>query len=141
VAKESRENGLLPVLALGLEAAPIAFDPQLKNETIALATGAYPTPARPAEPGSFDSVSPTASESWYEVLGWDAAVLASAALDKFPLARVDDARIVSELHKKARDALARAKVELRSTGHSGFAGGQQLPRNFRVLHSPRKSRR
>jgi hypothetical protein len=127
-ARESSARGFRPALALGLEAAPLYFDDQLSNEKIALACGDYPRS---------DGAKPI---PWFEALGRDAARLGAAAVEQFPLAVVDDARIVSKLHKEARDALSRAKVELLTTHHTGFGGAQSLPRDLRVLHSTGRAR-
>jgi hypothetical protein len=128
-ARESEAHGYRPVLALSLESAPLFFDARIANEKVALSCGDYP------------KNDPKKQLPWFEALGWDAAKLAAKALEGFPLAVVDDARIVSDLHKKARDALSQARVDLFTTHHTGFGGAQRLPRDLRVLHSERKPRR
>jgi hypothetical protein len=46
-----------------------------------------------------------AAPSWFEVLGRDAALLATAALARFPVDHVEEGAKVEELHRRARAAL------------------------------------
>ena len=129
VIREANRHGLRPTLALGLRAASLVNQLELPNRLVWVSAGAFPNVARTA----------SAPRSWYEALGHDAALLAQTALLGFPSEAVDDARIVAELHRRARDRLRSASVDLITTERRGFGGGHQLERSLRTqVHAPRR---
>jgi hypothetical protein len=65
----------------------------------------------------------------------DAGTLVKRALVRLPPQRVDDARLVSRLHRLARDELRRAEADLSTTERRGFDAEQRLPRTLRVVES------
>jgi len=130
VLAEIAASGLRPVLALGLDCAELLASVESRYATLAPGSGKFPR-AGSALAGDTRAVPP----NWYEVLGHDAAVLARAALQRFPLERVDDAKAVAKLHAKARDELAHAKAKLWSSESPGFNGQQVLPRSWTTFGS------
>lgn len=119
VIRETNRYGLRATLALGPEAASLASQLDSPSRMIWVSTGGFPGSARAGSP-----------RSWYEALGHDAALLAQTALLGFPDDAVDDARIVAELHTRARDRLRSASIDLLTTERRGFGGGHQLERSL-----------
>lgn len=121
--------------ALGLESAVLLAEAEASGTTIFVRAGTFP-PDIGASPGEA-----SAADRWYEALGRDAARLAQSALAPFPSETVDDARIVAELHTRARDRLLSTTVKLETSHQDGFAGQHQLPRELRpVVGKGRNSR-
>jgi hypothetical protein len=118
VIREANRYGLRTVLALGPQAASLVSQLELQNHLIWVSAGDFPNVTRTDSP----------PRSWYEALGRDAALLAQTALLGSPNDAVDDARIVAELHTRARDRLRSASVDLITTERRGFDGGHQLAR-------------
>jgi hypothetical protein len=103
--------------ALGLDASHVFST--LGRPALVLKAGAYP-----------DEVP---EGGWYEALGYDAGTLAARALEALPEEGVARGEDVSALRVRARDALAVAEAELRTSGARGFGGARILPRELRVL--------
>jgi len=70
---------------------------------------------------------------WYEALGHDAALLARAALQGFSDGRVDDGRVVRELHARAERALGTAEAPLWTTDSRGFSEARVLARTLTIV--------
>lgn len=132
VARESHETGRRVTLGLGLEAGEVFGELEPLQPRFALAAGSFPHRPGVAAPESQQKLVAQSGHapSWYTTLGHDAAALARAALADFALERVDDARIVSDLHRRAKERLAVVEAELWSTEHKGFAGKRVLPRTL-----------
>lgn len=129
---ETRRAGQSFEFALGLESAVLATDPLSTVPMVFVRAGAFPGEAVPS--------SRDMPNDWYEALGQDAAALAARALAPFPSETVDDARIVAELHTRARDRLLSTTVKLRTSHQDGFAGQHHLPRELRpVVRAARKN--
>jgi hypothetical protein len=77
--------------------------------------------------------------SWDAALGHDAALLASAAIADFALERVDDARAVSELHRRAQKNLATVRAALWTTEKKGFEGRRRLERKLTIASLSKKN--
>src|SRR4029079_11142656 len=71
--------------------------------------------------------------SWFEALGHDAALVASAALADFALDRIDDKGAVFALHWRAQGRLLHAEVALWTTRARGFGGVNVLSRRLDAL--------
>lgn len=112
--------------ALGLESAGLLPTAEASGTAIFVRAGAFP-------PGVGARADDGGARRWYEALGRDAANLAQSALAPFPSETVDDARIVAELHTKARDRLLSTTVKLETSHQDGFAGQHQLPRELRPV--------
>jgi hypothetical protein len=76
--------------------------------------------------------------SWFETLGRDAALLAAAALARFPTEHVEQQPKVDDLHRRARESLARAEADLWSTTTSGFKGHAAIERRLTTVPLPEK---
>lgn len=134
---ESLAAGVHPVLGLGLEAGELFADGLRQAPRLAVSTGAFPY--RPRQPASeamdrFRAALGT-TPGWFEVLGRDAAVLASSVFLSFPQERVEDARAVQKLHRLARDRLQAANVTLWSSEVGGFGGRRVLERKLGTISS------
>ncbi|HMJ14254.1 MAG TPA: hypothetical protein VK524_22720 [Polyangiaceae bacterium] len=130
VLQEFDKAGVRPRAVLDLECAELA--PGLaERDALVISTGAFPRVGNGAK-----HTDPT----WYEALGHDAASLGAAALANFSVERVDDARAVTALHARARNALASVRVKLWSSQSEGFAGGQQLARRLSVVEARQLSK-
>jgi hypothetical protein len=131
VIDETGRSGQSLEVALGLESASLAFDLPVSASPVFVRAGAFP--------GDGTEAGTDLPDDWYEALGRDAAVLAKRALAPFPSETVDDARIVAELHTRARDSLLSTTVKLLTSHQDGFAGQHQLPRELRpVVRAARK---
>ncbi|MCE7894475.1 MAG: hypothetical protein DYH12_33035 [Sorangiineae bacterium PRO1] len=132
VARETQESGRRVTLGLGLEAGEVFAELEPGQPRFALSAGAFPHRPGTAAPESQKKlvVQSGHAPSWYTTLGHDAAVLARQALSELPLERADDARVVAELHRRAKERLAVAEGELWSSEHAGFAGKRVLPRTL-----------
>jgi len=129
---ETRRAGQAFEFALGLESAALATDPLSTAPMVFVRAGAFPGEGVPS--------SRDMPNDWYEALGQDAAALAARALAPFPSETIDDARIVAELHTRARDRLLSTTVKLRTSHQDGFAGQHHLPRELRpVVRAARKN--
>jgi hypothetical protein len=111
---------LRPLVALGLEATPLAFASE-QSKLLFLRAGAFPDGKR---------AETNAPRHWFEALGRDAALLGQTALARFPSETIDDARVVKELHNRGRDALLSESVELFTTHASGFNRQHRLARKL-----------
>ncbi len=120
VLDELGNTGHEPLLAFGLESAPVALRRDLDARAMV------------AHAGRFPGAGSGAPRSWYEALGHDAASLADAALSGFPSETADDARIVADLHMRARDRLLSVAVDLWTSEQRGFGGQHQLARKIEV---------
>lgn len=132
VARESQETGRRLTLGLGLEAGEVFSELDPLQPRFALAAGSFPhrrgAPAAEAQQRLVEQSGH--APSWFTTLGHDAALLARVALGGFPLDRVDDARVVSELHQRAALELSRAQAPLWSSDKRGFSGARVLPRTL-----------
>lgn len=135
VARETQETGRRVTLGLGLEAGEVFDELEAPQPRFALATGSFPHRRGLAAPESQHKlvVQSGHAPSWFTTLGHDAAALARAALADFALDRVDDARAVSELHRRAAERLGQVEAELWSSEHRGFAGKRTLPRTLQTV--------
>lgn len=124
VVKESRAAGFSPSFGFALESATMFHERNVPTRRMALAAGVYPAPPKEGALG--------AGPSWFASLGHDAAVLAARAVANQPLERVDDRDAVRQLHRVAKERLARAEAELWTSASAGFAGGRELPRTLTV---------
>jgi hypothetical protein len=133
---EAVAAGLSPSLVLGLESAE-ADD--LPGRKIVVTGGRFPFGAHELRADERAWVERWgAAPSWFEVLGRDAALLAQAALARFPVDHVEEGGKVEELHRLARDNLARVEVDLWSTNASGFKGRAAIDRHLAALPLPEK---
>jgi hypothetical protein len=119
--------GSRPLLGLGLQCAELLSTLDTPHQRIAVGSGKFPLAA---ESGAERTRRPT---SWNAALGHDAALLASAAISDFALERVDDAREVAALHRRAQKQLASAEAALWTSERAGFAGGRQLVRTLQII--------
>ncbi len=129
VAHELRGAAFAPALVLGLEAAEFVYASDAPAGRFALGAGSFPSPKR------LDAAANPALPAldWYEALGHDAALLAQVALQGFPDGRVDDARVVRELHERAARALAAAHGALWTSEARGFSATHVLPRSLNIV--------
>jgi hypothetical protein len=116
--------GSRPLLAFGLECAELLTALETAHQRVAIASGKFPLPYQPGQ-----TARPT---TWHAALGHDAALLAAAAISDFALERVDDARDVAALHRRAQKNLAMAKAALWTSERAGFQAGRQLRRTLRI---------
>lgn len=132
VAREAAGSGRRVWLGLGLESAELLSASEVGSSRIAAAAGAFPYRASSPSPEDLKRfVARTGRPpSWYAAMGHDAAVLAQAAFKSFALERVDDARVVSQLHRQAQRELASVQVDLWTTDARGFGGARVLPRTI-----------
>jgi hypothetical protein len=130
-------------VGLGLECAELLATTEIPGPRVALGAGAFPHghAARSPEAQEKHVARTGRAPSWYTSLGYDAGVLARAALADFALEHVDDARVVAELHREAQKRLAVAEGELWTSGARGFAGKRVLDRNLEVLEPSPGERR
>jgi hypothetical protein len=138
VASELRGIAFSPPFALGLEAAEFVYSSEAPRQSFALGAGVFPSPKRPDAPEN----PALPALDWYEALGHDAALLTRAALDGFPDGRVDDIRVVRELHARAERALGTARASLWTSDARGFSESHVLPRTLTIVSSesqPKKS--
>jgi hypothetical protein len=125
---EATGFGLSLPLVIGLESADAG---ELPGRKMAISAGRFPFAFHELRADERAWVERWgAAPSWYEVLGRDAAILAASALSAFPLEHAEDSPKVDELHRKARDALARARADLWSTNATGFEGRALLDRTI-----------
>ncbi|MEP7050188.1 MAG: hypothetical protein ABJB12_07545 [Pseudomonadota bacterium] len=129
VARELRAASFAPLLALGLEGSEFVYAEDAPQARFALGAGRFPLPAR-TEAGDNPALPIL---DWYEALGHDAALLAKAALGGFPDDRVDDSRVVRELHARAERALSTAQAPLWTSGSRGFSEAHVLPRTLTIV--------
>jgi hypothetical protein len=130
-AAEMLSAGSSPLLVLGLEACDAPES--IPGRKMLVTAGRFPFAAHALAPDERAWVDRWGSPpSWYETLGHDSALLAAAALLDFPTERVDDSGAVSELHRRAKDTLLRARASLWSTVAPGFGGANVIPREFRA---------
>ena len=132
VARELREVGFSPGLALGLAAAEFVYSSDAPRQSFALGAGVFPSATR--SEGRSNSALPLVD--WYEALGHDAALLSKAALDGFPDGRVDDIRAVREACTLVRCArFATARASLWTSDARGFSEAHSLPRTLTIVSS------
>jgi hypothetical protein len=131
---ELARAGAKPLLAFGLECAELISELATAQPRFAVGAGKFPLrPADKSADGLQRWLERTGrAPSWAAALGHDAALLASAAIADFALERVDDAREVAALHRRAQQKLARARAELWTSEKKGFEGGRRLERKLRV---------
>lgn len=129
--------GVRPVLGFGLECAELLTALPTSHARFAVGAGAFPM--RDDAPDGMKRWRERTGRppTWASALGHDAAVLASAAIADFALTRVDDARAVSELHRRAQRNLARVKAALWTSERSGFEGGRRLARTLSIVSRQR----
>jgi hypothetical protein len=108
-------------LGLGLETSELCDELGIDPPPLAVGAGRFPR------------IRPEAPPGWFEALGHDAAELVEAALGGFPTERVDDARSVAELHRRAEAALLGVQADLWTTEQRGFGGTHQLARTWTVV--------
>jgi tetratricopeptide (TPR) repeat protein len=123
----ARAKRPLPI-GLGLDAAAAATrsDPL----AIALAPGAYPFEPNDPKLGAWLERNGT-TPSWFEALGHDAAVLASAALSQFPAVDYSGSNEVNVHHNAIRAALLRlSDVALWTSQSSRFDPELVIDRRF-----------
>jgi ABC-type branched-subunit amino acid transport system substrate-binding protein len=122
-----------PLLAFGLQCAELLSTLETPHQRIAIASGEFPLRSGSASEGMKRWRERTGRPpTWHAALGHDAALLAAAAISDFALERVDDAREVAALHRRAQKSLATAKAVLWTSDRTGFEGGRQLPRKLRI---------
>ncbi|HEY1532985.1 MAG TPA: hypothetical protein VGF76_03175, partial [Polyangiaceae bacterium] len=129
VARELRGVAFSPALALGLEASEFVYSSDAPRLRFALGAGSFPSAARVA--ATAGSALPPVD--WYEALGHDAALLAQVALEGFPDGRVDDGRVVRELHARAERALGAAQAPLWTSDSHGFSEAHVLSRALTIV--------
>ncbi|HEX3851978.1 MAG TPA: hypothetical protein VHW01_13495, partial [Polyangiaceae bacterium] len=117
VARELHDTGFTPLLALGLEASEFVYSSDAPRQRFALGAGSFPHAVR-LDAAASAALPPV---DWYEALGHDAALLAQVALEGFSDGRVDDGRVVHELHVRAERALASAQAPLWTSDSRGFS--------------------
>lgn len=128
-ATEVAAVGLAPLLVFGLESGEIADT--IPGKKLVVRAGRFPFDSRALADDERSWVERWGSPpSWYETLGRDVSLLASAALSNFPLERVDDEQAVAGLHLRAREALLHAEAPLWSTAARGFGGKNTVPREI-----------
>lgn len=127
------KKGIL--LGLGLESSEVFSSLDTREPRIALAAGTFPQKRGAKLPDvQRRFVDQTGrAPSWYTALGYDAGALARAALARFALDHVDDARVVADLHRDAEKRLAVAQAELWSTDARGFGKGRVLGRKLSTV--------
>jgi hypothetical protein len=129
--------GVRPVLGFGLECAELLTALPTQHARFAVGAGAFPMRDGAPEGMKRWRERTGRAPTWASALGHDAAMLASAAVADFALERVDDARAVSELHRRAQQNLARVKAALWTSERSGFEGGRRLARTLSVVSRQR----
>jgi hypothetical protein len=129
VARELRGVAFSPALALGLEASEFVYSSDAPRLRFALGAGSFPSAARVAVAAG-SALPPV---DWYEALGHDAALLAQVALEGFPDGRVDDGRVVRELHARAERALGTAQAPLWTSDSHGFSEAHVLSRALTIV--------
>jgi len=133
---------LKPALGLGFESAELFETLAQTRPVLTVAAGSFPYREQSAPPDMRRWVEASgAPPRWYEALGHDAARLASAALEGFPVARAEDTQAVSRLHRQARARLLSATAELWTSERRGFDGRQALARRIDVLPKDREPAR
>jgi hypothetical protein len=142
VVAEATAARLRPHLGFGLGCGELFVSLETKLAKSAVAVGHFPVSPDSNVPVSMQEWRRRtgAPPSWHHTLGHDAALLAAAALAQFPLERVEDARKVAALHRRARDELASATAALWSSQAQGFSGKRALERTPRVVSLPQPSR-
>jgi len=132
VSRELLASGRRLTLGLALDCGEVIGELDASQPRIAVGAGAFPLRKGSSAPASLTSFAEQSgrSPSWYAALGHDAAALAGAALASFALEHVDDARTVAELHRRARDELAKSEAELWTTQARGFAGQRAIQRKL-----------
>lgn len=133
--REATAIGLNPVWGVGFAAAELLPELPATKPVMVATSGSFPVMAsRPAPQDLRQWVARHgAPPSLHTALARDAAVLASAALQSFPLERVDEARAVADLHREARRRLASVQAELWTSDARGFAGQRVLNRGITVV--------
>jgi hypothetical protein len=131
VMAEIRGAGLAPLVALGLESAPLVNVAGPGTVFVAGAGRFAPVPMDSI--AEVDSSRRDSVATWFGTLGADAARLGAATLADFPMEQVKDDVAVGELHRRARDRLASVEVSLDSTELTGFAGHRRLARTLRAI--------
>jgi len=123
-----------PTLGLGFESAELFETLAPARSVLAATAGSFPyrEQAAPSDMRRWVEAS-GAPPRWYEALGHDAARLASAALEGFPVARAEDTQAVARLHRQARARLSSARAELWTSDRRGFEGRQALARRIDIL--------
>jgi hypothetical protein len=129
VARELRGVNFSPLLALGLEASEFVYSSDAPRLRFALGAGSFPHAVRVDAAAS----SALPAVDWYEALGHDAALLARVALEGFPDGRVDDGRVVRELHARAERALGAAQAPLWTSDSRGFSEAHVLTRALEIV--------
>lgn len=119
VFAEVREQGLSPLLALGLEGAEAL--PSLTGRRFALSAGAFPRLERGDAP------------DFYEALGHDAGTLVRAAFAA--LTRDSKARGAA-LRGRLTQMLGSLETQLETSDAKGFAGKRRLPRRLLIREAP-----
>jgi hypothetical protein len=122
-----------PTLGLGFESAEL-FAALAPTRSVLVATsGGFPYREQSAPSDMRRWVEASGGPPrWYEALGHDAARLASAALEGFPVARAEDTQAVTRLHRQARARLLAANAELWTSDRRGFDGRQALARRIDI---------
>jgi hypothetical protein len=129
VARELRAASFSPLLALGLDASEFVYESDAPEARFAVGAGRFPS-AKRADPATNPALPPV---DWYEALGHDAALLAKGALEGFPDGRVDDGRVVRELHARAEQALGTAQATLWTSDSRGFSNAHVLSRALTIV--------
>lgn len=133
---EADRYKLAATLVIGLASAEL-YSSLGTRAMLVESTGSFPSGLGPV-PASMQQWQARlgAPPAWYEALGYDTAVLAKEVLAQFPLDRSDDAKKVTELHRKARDNLSKASVDLWTSERKGFSGTRRLLRDLRLVTPP-----
>jgi hypothetical protein len=133
---EAQSAGLSPALILGLESADAQ---NLPGRKMVVAGGRFPFAAHELRADERAWVERWgAAPSWFETLGRDAALLAAAALARLPIEHVEEGAKVEDLHRRAREGLARAEADLWSTASPGFKGHAAIERRLAAVPLPEK---
>ncbi|MEB2312660.1 MAG: hypothetical protein OZ921_18685 [Sorangiineae bacterium] len=127
--------GRRPLIGLGLESAELIASRSLTGPRLAVATGSFPWVPGAGAPAALEAfVEATgAPPNFFVALGYDAGMLAAAALATFPLEVADDAAAVAELHEQARARLATVRAPLWTSARPGFEGGRALERELHTV--------
>jgi hypothetical protein len=129
VVRELERAGLRPLLAFGLESARLAGTIDQRWPRLVVTVDGYPLS------GDKDA----SADDWYSVLGQEAAVLATAALQDLPDEVAEASDRVHELHRKARDGLARAYAKLYPKHDSAAGHAQVVQRSLDPVFLPRSN--
>lgn len=130
---------LTPLLVLGLEASDA--HESLPGTKLLVSAGRFPFAGHKLAKDEQAWVDQWgAAPSWYATLGRDAAVLSTRVLSALPTQAIQEERAVTELHRRARDGLARAHATLWSTAAQGFDGSQVIAREITLVRSSWSSR-